>query len=277
MPVAFPPLAALALLLAAPKVLVDAPSELNGRVIVTEQGPERTLRFSPDGSPQSIVRVGDPRTLALPYTRSAMVALALVPQPRRILIVGLGGGAMAMFLRAHFPDAQLDGVDIDPLVVKVARQHLGLVTDEKLRAVVADGRKFLEGSTGGYDLVFLDAYDDDDPPEHLMTAEFLSLVRSKLAPGGVAGANVGGPNVNTRYADVTRTWRATFDGLCVLQVPGADNTIFLARGDGQPITKLATAAAAFARGRKLTFDLPALAKAGCRALPGGGEVIRDLP
>jgi spermidine synthase len=270
-----PRLALLALLLAAPKVLVDAPSEFNGRVIVTERGSERTLRFSADGAPQSVVRVGDPRTLALTYTRSAMVALGLVPRPRRILIVGLGGGAMAMFLRAQLPEARIDGVDIDPVVVSVARQHLGLVTDEKLTAAVADGRKFLEASAGGYNLIFLDAYDDEDPPEHLLTAEFLSLVRSRLSPGGVAVANLGSPSVNTRFADMTRTWSATFDALCVLAVPSGDNTILLARGDGQPVTDLTQRAAAFARGRTLTFDLPALAKGGCRAAPSGGEVIRD--
>lgn len=262
-----------------PVTLFDGKSEVNGRVIVTEAGGVRTLTFSPGGAVQTEVKPGAPHQLSLPYTRAAMVALALVPQPRRILIVGLGGGAMAMFLRGVFPQAQLDGVDIDPVVIAAAKKHLGLATDDKLRAIVADGRKFTEGSAGGYDLIFLDAYCDSDPPEHLLTVEFLSAVRGKLAPGGVAVGNVWGPSDNARFPDVVRTWEAAFDTLCVLPVSGVTNTIFLARGDGLPPGRtggsLAERAAAFARAKRLSFDLVAYARPGCQALPSGGEVLRD--
>lgn len=258
-----------------PAVLLDAPSEVNGRVLVTEHAGERTLRFAPGGAIQTAVRPGAPHELVLPYTRAAMVALGLVPQPRRVLLVGLGGGAMAMFLKGLFPKARLDGVDIDPVVIAAARRHLGLVTDDRLRAIVADGRKFTEESKGGYDLIFLDAYSDSDPPEHLLTVEFLSAVRGKLAAGGVAVGNVWGPDENARYADVARTWVAAFDALCAVPVAGVTNTIFLARGDGRPVSGLGEGAAAFARGRRLSFDLPALARPGCQALPEGGQVLRD--
>lgn len=262
-----------------PATLFDAKSEVNGRVLVTEDRGVRTLTFSPGGAVQTEVKPGAPHELRLPYTRAAMVALALVPKPRRILLVGLGGGAMAMFLRGLFPEAQLDGVDIDPVVVSAAKKHLGLVTDDKLRAIVADGRKFTETSAGGYDLIFLDAYCDSDPPEHLLTVEFLSAVRGKLAAGGVAVGNVWGPDDNSRFPDVVRTWEAAFDTLCVLPVAGVTNTIFLARGDGQPPGRaggsLAERAAAFARARPLSFSLESYARPGCRALPAGGQVIRD--
>jgi spermidine synthase len=234
-----------------PVVLFDGPSKVNGRVIVTEESGVRTLRFSPDGSPQTRMRVSAPRQLVQPYTRAAMRALELVPQPKRILIVGLGGGAMAMFLRERFPSAEIDGVEIDPVVVSAAKKHFGLVTDEKLRAIVADGRKFLEGAKPGYDLIFLDAYAGEDPPAHLMTVEFLAAVRARLSPGGVAVANVGDASENTDYANVVRTWQAAFDALCVQAVAETANTIFLARADGKRVSL------------------------GCLGQPSDGEVLRD--
>src|SRR5688572_5097796 len=73
-------------------------------LIVTEDADGlRALRFGQGGARQSLVRPGDPRQLELPYTRMSMVGLAFVPQPRRILVVGLGGGAVPMFLRAVVP------------------------------------------------------------------------------------------------------------------------------------------------------------------------------
>lgn len=258
-----------------PLVLHDGTSEINGRVVVTEEGGERTLRFSADGPRQSVIRVGKPHELALPYTRAAMTALGLVPEPKRVLIIGLGGGAMAMFLRTLFPNVEIDGVDIDPAVVSVAQQHLGLKLDAKLRAIVADGRKFTESSPGGYDLIFLDAYGDAEPPKHLMTVEFLAAARKKLSPTGLAVANVWSSADNKYYSDVVRTWENAFTALCVVDVQMATNTIFLARADGKAIADLPGRAAAFKKTRALTFDLSEEAKSGCVPQRPGGRILRD--
>jgi spermidine synthase len=188
-----------------PRVLFEGPSEISGRILVVDHADERELRFSPDGPRQSVVKLGAPRDLRLPYLRTAMLSLVLVPEPRRVLIVGLGGGTMAMFLRDVFPDLDIEGVDIDPKVVEAAQAHLGFKPDAKLKATIADGRKVTEASAGNYDLIFLDAYNDEEPPRHLLTLEYLSTVKGKLAPGGVAVGTVWHESLNPHYADVLRT------------------------------------------------------------------------
>jgi spermidine synthase len=260
-----------------PGVLFDGPSEINGRIVVTDKGDERELRFSPDGARQSVVRVGAPKDLRLPYLRTAMLSLVLAPQPRRVLIVGLGGGTMAMFLRALFPEAEIEGVDIDPKVVEVAQAHLGFKPDAKLRATIADGRKVTEQSQGNYDLIFLDAYNDEEPPRHLLTVEFLNTVKARLAPGGVAVGNVWHQSINPHYANVLRTWRETFGSVCVLDVPEAQNEIFLGRADGAPVDDkvLATGAVALVEKHALPFELSTHAAGGCQARLPGGQVLRD--
>jgi spermidine synthase len=72
------------------------------------------------------------------------VALAAVEKPKRILIVGLGGGSIPNFLHKYYPNTHIDVVDIDPLVVKVAKEYLGFREDKTLRVHVADGRAFIE-------------------------------------------------------------------------------------------------------------------------------------
>src|SRR6266511_847773 len=67
--------------------LYNAKSEFQ-RIVVTEYGNgRRALRFGDGEATQSLVNPNDPTELGLAYTRASMCALAVVPQPRRVLIV----------------------------------------------------------------------------------------------------------------------------------------------------------------------------------------------
>ena len=87
------------------------------------------------GSPASILQ--DPHRFALNYTRMMMGGtLFMGAAPKRVLIVGLGGGSIPTALRELLPDAQIDVVEIDPAVTRVARQVLrlqGWAEDEGVR------------------------------------------------------------------------------------------------------------------------------------------------
>jgi spermidine synthase len=114
------------------------------------------------------------------------------PEPRRILVIGVGGGSIPMALAAALPAARIDAVDIDPAVLDVARRYFGLRSGVGLRAVAADGRDFVfEAVRAGrrYDAVLLDAFDAEGIPPPLFDARFLSDVRRLLAPGGLFVAN----------------------------------------------------------------------------------------
>ena len=103
-------------------VLYEKASAYSTIVVTEDENRLRTLRFGRNGARQSVVKLGDPDHLELPYARVAFTGLALSEEPRRILIIGLGGGTLPMFLRKHYPGATIDVVDIDPDVVLVARQ-----------------------------------------------------------------------------------------------------------------------------------------------------------
>src|SRR5262249_712602 len=136
-----------------------------GPIIVTEDEKGlRTLRFEKGGPRQSVVKPGDPDHLELPYARSAFAGLALSAEPRRMLAVGVVGAPLARFLRGHYPEGTIDAVDIDPDVVQVAKQYFGFREDERMRAYIEDGRKFIEKTSQPYDVIFLDAYGNDSLP-----------------------------------------------------------------------------------------------------------------
>ena len=198
------------------KTLYEQPSPY-GLILVTEDKPGfRTLYFERGGALQSVVKLGDPDHLELPYAKAMLSGLALCEAPRRILIVGLGGGTLAKFLHKHYPQAVIDAVDIDPDVIKVARQFFEFREDDNLQAHVSDGRKFIEDRPGVYDLIFLDAFGTDSTPYHLTTREFFLAVKKALTPAGVALGNIWKRSYNTLYDPMIRTYLNVFDELSAL-------------------------------------------------------------
>jgi spermidine synthase len=63
----------------------------------------------------------------------------------RILVLGTGAGLLPMFLRGQLGDklAELITVDINPEVLKIAKEYFGFLEDEKLKSVVADAYRFV--------------------------------------------------------------------------------------------------------------------------------------
>lgn len=220
-------LAPAASLRAEPRIIHEKQS-MFGWVIVTEDNGLRTLQFERGGARQTVVKVGDPEHLELPYAPAAFTGLALCREPRRVLVVGLGGGTLPMFLRHYYPDATIDAVDIDPDVVRVAKEYFGFREDARMRGIVGDGRAFIEKTREPYDILFLDAFGSDSVPPTLTTQEFLRAVRRAVRPDGVVVGNVWGRESNRLYDSMIRTYQEVFDDLYILTVRGAGNMIVLA-------------------------------------------------
>jgi spermidine synthase len=259
----------------AARVLYESPSSVNGRVIVVEQPSGlRQLLFRADGALQSTVLPGHPEWLELAYTRAAVLGLALVPEPQRALLVGLGGGALPMFVHHACPRARIDVVDIDPVVVHAARQYFGFKQDERLRVTIEDGRRFLAIGSGQYDLVILDAYGRSGIPRHLMTLEFLEAVKRRLSPGGVVVGNLWASVHNPLYPAMLRTYAASFRSVCVVPVRDSGNRIVLGQDGPLPLStpRILEAARAFAQRHRLLFDLEGYAATGCSEETPGPSV-----
>lgn len=254
---------------------------MSHRVVVTEdlQG-LRTLRFEGGGARQSVVWPGEPLRLEVPYTQVSMVGLAFVPRPERILVIGLGGGAIPMFLRAVFPEAHIDAVEVEAAVVEAAKLYCEFREDDALRAHVADGRSFIESSGPPYSLIFLDAYGPHSIPPHLATREFLGVARARLAPGGAVVGNVWESVSNPLFPSMLRTWQVSFRQLHRFDVASTTNRILVGLADAAPHSResLLASAEAVQREQRLPFDLVNLVARGYRPVPRRlkhGHVLTD--
>lgn len=205
------------------------------KIRVRRSGDVRALTFVRDNGAevvQSRVNLASPHTLMSPYARSMFASYLYQPQPRRVLIVGLGGGAMVRFLTHHEPQAQIDAVEIDPAVVRLADEYFDVRSGGNVRVHTADAVAFVESTTERYDLILMDAFlrpsgdtDTTGVPTRLKTQEFLGRVKRALAPGGVVAFNV---NEHASMADDIAAVAAAFGRAAVYRSPPADNKVVIA-------------------------------------------------
>ena len=266
---------------AAQTVIYEKASRYNTIVVTEDSKGLRTLLFERGGARQSVVKPDDPDHLELSYARVAFVGLALCEEPRRVLVVGLGGGTLPTFLRKYYPNAAIDVAEIDPDVVDVAKKFFGFREDERMRAHVGDGRRFIENVPQPYyDIIYLDAFDAHNAPEHLTTQEFLQAVRLALVPSGVVVGNVWGPSSNRLYDSMVRTYQEAFDELFIVDVFGDVNSILLALPRKQRLgrSELALAARKISTAKQFRFDLGDLVEHGffhASEKNRDGRVLRD--
>ncbi|MBI4843474.1 MAG: fused MFS/spermidine synthase [Nitrospirae bacterium] len=112
---------------------------------------------------------------------------------KEILILGMGAGTSAKQFLSFF-DADVDAVEIDPLVIEAGKEYFGLKESVRLRIYAEDARPFLQNSGKFYDVIELDVYHGGVyAPFYVLTKEFFRSVYDHLSPGGIIAINVLSP------------------------------------------------------------------------------------
>ncbi len=227
-------------------------------VEVTESRGIRQLHLG-TGAIQSAMRINRPWDLELAYTRAMMGFLLFKPAPHDVLMIGLGGGSLAKFIRKQRPDTHITAVEISPQVVAAARSHFGLPEDdEKLQVLIEDGAAYVPAHPGCADVILLDGFDAGNQVESLATIKFYSACRRALKPGGVLVVNLWGRD--SSFTTYFSHLAAAFEGnLAWLPVMHKTNVIaFGMQGDvyqqGWQVGELA------ALGKKWGLDFPAFSR-----------------
>ncbi len=163
------------------RVVAD-PERESGRVLLLD-----TLRHS-------YVDLADPTYLEFEYVRAiAAVTDVLAPPGEPVSALHLGGGGLTVprYLAAVRPGTTSRVLEVDPGVVEIDREQLGLRTSAELEVRVGDARVGLgDEPAGERDLVVGDAFGGLSVPWQLTTVEALELVDRALTDGGVYVANL---------------------------------------------------------------------------------------
>ncbi len=204
-------------------------------IIVEDNGDLRCLKFTvrTTKSQQSCFLKSQPQQLVFNYTKLLMTSLLVMPEPKRILIIGLGGGTMSNTLAQLYPQSQIDNVEIDPAVIKVARDYFGFFENSKIKTYNQDGRIFIKRALlkkQQYDWIILDAFNGDYIPEHLMTKEFLQETKALLSKQGVLSANTF--SLSNLYAHESATYKAVFGDFYQVSNQANSNRIIIVSRNG---------------------------------------------
>lgn len=187
---------------------------------------------------QSSVDLADPATMRLAYTEVLLAATRDRLPGGRVLVVGLGGGGMVRCLETISPETAVEAVEIDPVVVRLAREYFGVVESERVKVHVGDAFDFFDGSRGLYDAIYLDAFlrapessGLGEKTARLKTASFLEALRSHLAPGGAVAFNL--IRADPRTEGDLAVIRSVFGTVELREVLGTGNLVAVAVRGGR--------------------------------------------
>ena len=202
-------------------------------ILVCESRLERYMRFSRKGSSkQTRMLLSATGLLIVNYNKMMLGALYLNPRPSKILMIGLGGGTLATAVSSIFPEIDIDIVEIDPAVINVATKYFNFKQNSRIHIYEKDGRAFVRNARAcdaAYDMIMLDAYDDQYIPGHMMTMEFLLELKRILTPDGVLSANTW--KSSPLYDSESVTYEAVFGTFFNLL---KTNRVILAKNNGLP-------------------------------------------
>lgn len=197
------------------------------QVEIRDSGDHRSLYFGADCL-QSRMALSTPHTLVLSYTQYMAFSLLLKPKPRNILVVGIGAGSFIRFFCHHFPKSHIDAVDYSSHVINAARGYFSLPENSRVTVFCEDGRVFLSNNNQKqYDLILIDAFDDQGMAPTVYSDHFLDLCSNSLAPGGLVSCNLWSSNASLMQ-DLKSIFAIHFKCCLYLPVPDRGNVVALA-------------------------------------------------
>ncbi len=213
---------------AADRDFVERFDTIYNSLTVERKGNIVELRARARGSEalESAVDLSDPLKLIVPYTRSLYGALFFQPQPKRVMMIGLGGAGFHRLFSAAFPDTLLQTVELDPKVLELCQARMEFRTTANTPVAIMDGRMFVKRDKQQWDWLILDAFRGGFVPPHLKTEEFYRECAARLTDRGVFVSNLHA-TTELYYSDI-KTIQAVFPQVVLFNTDGRGNVIVCA-------------------------------------------------
>jgi spermidine synthase len=158
-----------------------------------EDGVESTVALLHNGGFVFVVNgkadghaVGDAGTQVM----SGVLGALMHPAPKRALVIGLGTGSTAGWLGAIDSIDQVDVIELEPAILRVARDcapvNRDVMNNPKVKTTLGDAREVLRTSRGRYDVIFSEPSNPYRAGiSSMYTAEFYTSAAERLEKGGL--------------------------------------------------------------------------------------------
>ena len=242
---------------------------------IDRDGQYLTMRFGINRClfTESRYNPGDPAELPIIYTQYMTAALAYTPRAGRIVEIGLGGGRIASYLHDFIPTTRVTCVELDPGVVDLAQRYFGVRPGPRMELVTRDGRIYMATSSEDFDIILVDAYQGTLVPFHLVTREFYTILKRRLAAGGVVAQNIA-PNV-LDVNSMVATARAVFQNVDLYHA-GPSRVLMAYDGAAKSDAQLLARANALQRAHDLRYPIAdMLGERRANVSTGGAQAFTD--
>lgn len=161
-------------------------------VEVFDHGPYRLMRFLDS---QTLVQGkqhrNDPLDYGLNYLRQQILASCVHPNPKNVLVLGLGVGAVATLCRVIHPDIDLTIIELNPAVIEAARTCFSFEEKPGCRIICADAHDWLlHHPDHSFDLIFNDCFDGLMSSVHMRDVSTLEYLAGHLSDSGILITNL---------------------------------------------------------------------------------------
>ena len=183
---------------------------------------------------QSSMLKADPDRLILDYTRTMMGFLLLHPTPKRIAMIGLGGGSLAKYCYRKLPACDFTTVELSPEVIALRAQFGIPADDARFRVICADGADFVRGENAAFDVLLVDGFDRGGQPRQLCSSAFYDACRAILRDSGILVVNLCADDAEC--SNYINRIREAFDGkvITVDADEGENRIVFACNGGHFP-------------------------------------------
>lgn len=176
---------------------------------------------------QSEMNIDDPDQLVFSYTRAMMSFLLFEPSPKRIAMIGLGGGSLAKYCYRYLPQTEITVVEINPDVIALRNEFAIPADDARFKVLLGDGAMFVKERCDRFDVLMVDGFDAAGLPEDLSSQQFYDDCFASLADGGIMVANLWGTSGHYD-ALIARIATSFDDHIVVVSSDDSPNKIVLA-------------------------------------------------
>ncbi|MFV1995335.1 MAG: fused MFS/spermidine synthase [Verrucomicrobiales bacterium] len=156
------------------------------RVFEDKLGPGRTARYLQLDTTTEGAQIIETGELTVDYQHYWRLATVLGEGMERAVFLGAGAFGMPQQVARHWPQAEVEVVEIDPEVIRAGHECFRLDEYPTIESHALDARRFLARSEKKYDFIFADAYNGVRYiPAHLTTREFFEIARERLDEDGI--------------------------------------------------------------------------------------------
>jgi spermidine synthase len=166
------------------KILYKGFSPYNGEIKVIEYRDQRRLLASGFAQSRTLGKDGKSEF----YWDSFIEELPALKPNAKVLILGLGAGTSALQLRKRYPEVEIDGVEIDPLIIELAKKYFDL-DQAQVKIIQADAKNFVMETRLQYDVIFVDVFNGGEVPSFVLKADFFEKLKTTLSREGAVVLN----------------------------------------------------------------------------------------